>query len=113
MSDSWPWPDELDAVTAAPKHHRVIFENERVRMLDTRIPPGDIVPVHTHRWPAVYYTLRYSPFIRRDAEGHILFDSRTLPNALPEAAWIDCLPPHSVENVGDAEAHLISVETKD
>ena len=52
---AWPWPDELDAVIAAPKYHRVIFENDRMRMLDTRLPPGDVVPVHTHRWPAVYY----------------------------------------------------------
>ena len=74
----WPWPPELDAVIAAPKHHRLVFENERVRVLDTRIPVGDTVPVHTHRWPAVYNTVRFSHFIRRDGEGNILFDSRTL-----------------------------------
>ena len=54
---SWPWPDSLDARTAAPRHHSLVLENERVRVLDTRIPVGDTVPVHTHRWPAVYYTI--------------------------------------------------------
>jgi hypothetical protein len=29
------------------------------------------------------------------------------------ANFIECLPPHSVENVGPAEIHLISVELKD
>ena len=43
-TEPWPWPPELDAVIAAPKHHTLIFENERVRVLDTRIPVGDTVP---------------------------------------------------------------------
>jgi quercetin dioxygenase-like cupin family protein len=52
LEPQWPWPDRLDAVLAAPRHHRVVFENDRVRVLDTRIAPGDTVPIHTHRWPA-------------------------------------------------------------
>ena len=51
MNTPWPWPDELDAVIAAPLHHKLIFENGQMRLLDTRIAPGDTVPVHTHRWP--------------------------------------------------------------
>ena len=34
------WPDELDALVAAPQHHTLLFENEFVRVLDTRIAPG-------------------------------------------------------------------------
>jgi hypothetical protein len=48
--ESWPWPDSLDAVIAAPEHHKLILENERVRVLDTHIPVGVTVPVHTHRF---------------------------------------------------------------
>ena len=81
-------------------------------MLDTRIPVGDTVPVHTHRWPGVYYTVRFSHFIRRDGDGNVLFDSRTVEGERPMAAWLECLPPHSVQNVGDAEIHLVSVELK-
>jgi len=115
MNEPWPWPPELDAIIAAPKHHKLVFENEQVRVLDTRIPVGDTVPVHTHRWPAVYNTVRFSHFIRRDGEGNILFDSRNISpdtDTLPPAAWLDCLPPHSIENVGDVEIHLISFELK-
>ncbi|MEP6962716.1 MAG: hypothetical protein ABI995_11605, partial [Acidobacteriota bacterium] len=72
---------------------------------------GDTVPVHTHQWPGVYYTITFSHFLRRDAAGAILFDSRTV-SALPGAAYLENLPPHSVENVGDVEIHLISVEIK-
>src|ERR1700728_5118206 len=112
--EPWPWPQSLDAVMAAPQYHRLVLENERVRVLDTRIPAGDIVPVHTHRWPAIYYTISPGDFVRRDGEGNVLFDSRTVLGMLSAsgANWIECLPPHSVENVSAAEIHLISVELK-
>jgi hypothetical protein len=112
---AWPWPDSLDAVIAAPQYHRLVLENDRVRVLDTRIPAGDIVPVHTHRWPAIYYTIAPGDFVRRDGNGNLLFDSRTVPGMLSASAanWIECLPPHSVENVSAGEIHLISVELKD
>lgn len=114
MSNSpmaWPWPPELDALIAAPKHHTLVLENDRMRLLDTVIPVGETVPVHTHRWPGVYYTLQFSHFIRRDGEGKLLFDSRTVETR-PGAAFLENLPPHSVENVGDCDIHLISVEMK-
>jgi hypothetical protein len=110
----WPWPDSLDAMIAAPQYHRLVLENDRVRVLDTRVPVGDIVPLHTHRWPALYYTIVAGDFVRRDGEGKVLFDSRTVPGMLAASAatFVECLAPHSVENVSAAEIHLISVELK-
>jgi hypothetical protein len=109
----WPWPDALDALVAAPEHHKLVLDNDRVRVLDTRIPAGDVVPVHTHRWPAVYYTISGGDFVRYDAEGKVLLDTRIQPNPTGQPArFIECLPPHSVENVGASEIHLISVELK-
>ena len=51
------WCDTLDAVAAAPEHHKVIFESEHVRVLHARIRPGDTTPAHTHRWASLAYTL--------------------------------------------------------
>jgi hypothetical protein len=112
--NAWPWPEKYDAVIAAPEYHRVVFENDRIRVLDTRIPVGDFVPVHSHRWPAIYYTIVAGDFIRRDGDGNVLFDSRSVPGLLTtsEATFMECLPPHSVENVSGNEIHLISVELK-
>ena len=114
-ASSWPWPDELDAVIAAPKHHKLLFENERVRVLEVRIPPGDLVPVHTHRWPASIYVAKQSDFLRRDQHGNLLFDSRSMepPPDKPLAQWTPPLPPHSVENIGTNEILLISTELKE
>ena len=112
---SWPWPDEMDALTAAAQHHRLLFENEHVRVLEVRIGPGQFVPVHTHRWPSVVRTVSSGDFVRRDGDGNVTFDSRqtTSQSAVPEAQWLAPLPPHSVENVGSSEIWLFSVELKE
>jgi len=109
------WADSLDAVAAAPEQHRVIFENERVRVLDARIKPGETVPVHTHAWSSVTYFLSVGDIIRYDADGNVEIDSRTIGlNVEPgEVMWLPPLPPHSAENVGDGEIRGITVELKD
>jgi hypothetical protein len=114
-SQPWPWPNELDAMIAAAAFHRNLFENDRVRFLEVVIRPGELVPVHTHRWPSVVYVQGTSDFIRRDGEGRVLFDSR-VAGALPKTPtieWLGPLPPHSVENVGTSKVHLLTVELKD
>ncbi len=105
------WPSHLDALIAAPRHHALLLENDRVRVLDTRIPRGETVPVHTHRWPCVLHILSWSDFVRRDADGNITADSR---GKAPPARilWLEALGPHSLENVGTAEFHAVSVELK-
>jgi hypothetical protein len=49
---AWPWPDVLDAVVAAQGSQRVVFENERTRVLEVMIGVGQREPIHTHRWRA-------------------------------------------------------------
>jgi hypothetical protein len=113
-SEAWPWPDSLDALAAAPAYHERLLENERVRVLQTLIPPGALVPLHTHRYGGVAYLLSWSDFIRRDHEGKVLVDSRKSggPPQLPAVQWLDPLPPHTVENVGQSEISIIIVELK-
>ena len=110
--ETWRWPDALDAVVAAPAHHTVLLENAQVRVLDTRILPGDTVPLHTHRWPSVLYVLSWSDFVRRDEQGTVTLDSRAAAMTPPKVVWSPALPPHTLENVGASEIHIISVELK-
>ena len=42
------WPESLDALTAASDHHELLFENDQVRVLSTKIPIGERTSVHTH-----------------------------------------------------------------
>jgi quercetin dioxygenase-like cupin family protein len=41
-------------------HHRQVFQYGRTRILDLRIPPGDISWFHTHEWPVLYVTFSRS-----------------------------------------------------
>jgi hypothetical protein len=108
------WPAALDARVAAPANHTVLMENEHVRVFDTRIAPGQRTRVHTHPWPSVLYVLAWSDFVRRDADGNVLVDSRSLASrpAAGAALWSAPLGPHSAENVGDTELRVIAVELK-
>jgi uncharacterized protein len=114
-NEIWRWPDSLDALVAAPGHHALLLENERTRVVRTRILPGQIVPVHTHRWPGVLFITVWSDLLRRDPQGTVLLDTRQLPvkPGLNVPQWQEPLPPHTVENVGSAEFDAVQVEMKD
>jgi len=40
QTTGWGWPEELDALTAAPDNHRVLLENPRVRVPETVVRAG-------------------------------------------------------------------------
>ncbi len=108
------WPASLDAMAAAPSHHEVLLENESVRVLDTRLRPGESTPVHTHPWPSVLYVLSWSAFVRYDQDGNVLLDSRSLPSPPRKGTtlWSAPLGPHRAKNVGDQDLWVIAVELK-
>jgi len=99
---------------AAPEFHRLLFENDAVRVLEARIGPGETVPVHTHRWPSVLYVLSTGHHVRRDGDGRVLSDTRVAdaPPELGATFWLTVRQPHSVENVDDSEIRLLNVELK-
>jgi hypothetical protein len=112
--EPWTWPDSLDAVAAAPESHRILFENDAVRVLQTTIAAGETTRMHTHRWPGILYVVSFGHFVRRDGDGAVLVDTRE-GGALPQAGtavWSGSLPPHTLENVDTSEIHVIGVELK-
>jgi len=109
------WPGNLDGVKAAPDTHKVIFENEHVRVLEVTIAPHSKEPIHAHCWPSTLYIQQAGDIIDRDANGKILFDSRQLkvkPKA-PFVQWSPAQAPHSVENLDDSPMKMIRNENKD
>ena len=112
-AEAWPWPSSLDALIAAPRYHTLLYENEAVRVLDVRIPPRHIVPLHTHSWPSVTYLVRWANFIRRDDHGNTLADTRRDGPPPPgTTTWAEPYPPHTVENVDTVELQALVVELK-
>ena len=95
-----------DAVQVAPHVYTVLLENERVRLLEVRLKPGDSSAMHSH--PAyVIYGL--------DA-GKVKFNSPSGETAEIEIKAGDVMwrepEEHAVDNIGSTEAHALLLELK-
>jgi hypothetical protein len=110
--NDWPWPPSMDAVVAAPESHRVLFENDDVRVLEVIIAAGHREPMHTHRDPSVMIV--DGPARIRYYRGDTL--TFTSPEDTTEAGtratWMDPEDPHSVENIDNHPYHAIRVELR-
>jgi hypothetical protein len=102
--------DDLDGVLAAPDLHKVIFENEAVRVLETTIRAGGVTLLHTHLTPTVMYVISGSHSIRRDEHGATMLDTRVDPDfVLPRVLYSTSNPRHTLENTGSDD--LLEHET--
>lgn len=113
--DPADWPAELDAVAAAPKNHKILLENDKVRVLEVTMAPGEVEALHHHRWPSVLHIMEAGDFIDRDGEGGVILDSRELakPLAFPLTMWKGPEAPHSVENLSQTQPiRLLRIEMK-
>ncbi len=105
--------DELDGVIAAPDHHRVIFENDTVRVLEVTIRVGDRTPLHTHLAPTLLVVKSGSHFVRRDEHGQTLVDTRADPEfVMPPVIYTASSPRHTLENPGPDDLVMVGVELK-
>ena len=75
------WLDELDALSASAEHHRLLLENDHVRVVESVIPPGETSAVHTHRWPNVQHVVSGSRLVKRDPHGAVLSEGEPLEDS--------------------------------
>jgi quercetin dioxygenase-like cupin family protein len=96
----------LDPVASNPAFYTVLFENERVRVIEYVDQPGDKTVPHRHP-DSVMVTL--TSFRRR-----LTVDGRVFETELPAgvARWLPA-QEHSGENIGDTETRDIFVELKE
>jgi hypothetical protein len=109
----WPWPEAMDALVAAPASHRVLLENDRVRVLDVLINPLTREPEHTHQAPSVMIVDEPAR-IRYYQGDELLFESQASFGSPPgvRARWLEPEGPHSVENIDERRYHAIRIELK-
>jgi quercetin dioxygenase-like cupin family protein len=95
-----------DPVKLDPKHHIVLVENDRVRVLQTILEPHLKAPMHEHpHYVVVYLTELHTTMIMGDGKA---VDN---PRRAGEIAWREALK-HATENIGDRTAMEIQVELK-
>lgn len=95
-----------DIVQLSPDVHRVLFENDAIRVLEVTVKPGARVPMHTNPENVNY-----------------IIEAGTLRLVEPDGSSVDLelverqvIPApvgrHAVENVGSSEVRTICIELK-
>lgn len=96
-----------DPVPLYPKNYQVLFENDRVRVIDFVLRKGDTEDFHSHRPHVAYiltgFKIRFTfpdgrTVVRETKAGDVLFSEAVT---------------HSPVNIGDTDAHGIMVELKE
>jgi len=95
-----------DPVKVASNNYKVLFENERVRLLEVREGPGEATPLHGHPAYLVYGL----------STGQVRLSSPTGESAEVEVSAGDVMwrepEEHSTENIGSTELRALFFELK-
>ena len=94
-----------DPIVTDPDLYSVVFENERVRVLEYRDVPGDRTCEHSHPDMVI---IPLATFRRRLTVGGRTVE---LEKTMHEAGWVDA-QTHIGENIGDVPTHALFVELK-
>ena len=95
-----------DVVKVSPETHKVLLENDQVRVLDARMKPGEKVGMHSHPANVVYFLT--------DGKIKITYpDGKTEEREVKAgvAGWSEGVT-HAAENVGTTEFHELQIELK-
>jgi len=95
-----------DAARVAPHVYKVLFENERARMLEVRMQPGDSSAMHSHPDYLVYMLsggkVRFTTPSGETAEVEL---------AAGTAMWREA-EEHATDNIGGTAIHGLFFEPK-
>jgi beta-alanine degradation protein BauB len=95
-----------DPVKLSPQYYTVKSENDRVRVLEYRLKPGEKEVMHTHPAYVVYFlndaTLRATSLDGKTSDTSVTQGQVLFREALS----------HATENVGSTELHALLVELK-
>jgi len=63
----------LDAAAAAPKNHKVLFQDDHVRLLEVTVQPGDLENLHEHATSSVFaFDATLPEFTNKSADGNLV-----------------------------------------
>jgi quercetin dioxygenase-like cupin family protein len=87
--------------------YKLLMENEKVRVMEVRLEPGQKSPMHNHPDDHVVY-------VNSDAKFKLSFpDGKSAEFELKagQALWLEA-GPHETENIGKTRGHNIVIELK-
>ncbi len=99
--------EKQDPVKVAPHNHKVLFENEKVRVFEANLKKGQKLPMHWHAH-SVVYMLTNAKVKSTSPDG----SSRTRRAKAGVVGWHES-ESHAVENLGSSTIRWITVDLKE
>jgi predicted metal-dependent enzyme (double-stranded beta helix superfamily) len=112
-TDPATWDPSLDGILAAPDNHKILYEDDTIRVVSVSVAPGAIEKPHHHRFPSVFVIDRMVKL--RDFNGAT---GEEIPLPIPKDVEFPIVvkflpqPLHYVENVDTVPFHATRIEFK-
>jgi len=116
---AWEWPENLDALQAAPDNHKVVYEDDNVRVLAVLLDGKKSEPIHTHKWKSIMWISK--PIVpcqintyKKDGTGNLVKSDSVLISEMPVdmGQLLDGEGPTSITNLGSENGVAYRVEFK-
>jgi hypothetical protein len=110
-----------DAVAAAPFSHRVLFEDEHVRVLEINLPALATEPIHIHALPSVIMgetgggggaKFRYTEYRMENGKFVETTHNDIEPSGGFRTVWSGPEGPHAITNTGQVGVKFTRIEIK-
>jgi hypothetical protein len=114
-SDPKTWDRGKDGVLAAPRNHKVLYEDDDIRVLLVNVAGGSEEPYHLHPYWSVLLSVAMAPthLVNRDASG---MEARwKFLDVMTSPVWLVLAPPtplHSIKNLGSSPDRDIRIDLK-
>ena len=99
---------QVDALTASPDNFRLVLENDRVRVLEYTLLPGQKDRRHTHPRRVAHVIAGGTLRVHFPDGRHLDFDEKA-----GSTEWGNPAPLHDTENIGTTPIKILLVEVKD
>lgn len=118
-SEVWEWPENLDALKAAPDNHKVVYEDDNLRVLAVMLDGKKSEPIHTHKWKSIMWIAK--PIVPcqinnyiKDADGNLAKSDSLIIKEMPVdiGQLINPEGPTSITNLGPENGVAYRVEFK-
>jgi beta-alanine degradation protein BauB len=96
-----------DVLKVAANAYKLLMENEKVRVLDIRLKPGEKAVMHNHPNSHVIYVINNAKFKLTFPDGKM----SEIDLKSGQAIWMEA-GAHATENTGTTDGHNLVVEVK-
>jgi hypothetical protein len=101
-------PQNMDPLKLSPQYYTLKLENDRVRVLEYRLKPGEKEVMHSHPPGGFVYSMADAKTRTTLPDGKVSEGSSTAGRV----TWRESTTTHALENIGTTDMHNLAVDVK-